>query len=196
MTRDASTGRVPVIDMRADDAGAHVGRATTGFFTVANHGADETISAGFAAGYEYMTKSAEHGTADRKESLQITAREGAMDGRWPATPATFEADARALLGASRAWPLILDLLETPLQFDSRWHAERRTRSGRRRPVLPAPAPLPAGGRRRGRRRDDVAAGPHTDWCCADPALPAPGNEGLECAGRIPARARPRLSGSA
>ena len=140
MTRDASTGHVPVIDMRADDAGARMWDAATtvGFFTVVNHGVDEeTIAAGFAAsraffaqdqgekeaqspfaprlnsGYEYMTQvRPSTGTADRKESLQITAREGAMDGRWPATPATFEADARALLGASRGLAArILDLIE-------------------------------------------------------------------------------------
>ena len=59
MTRDASTGRVPVIDMRADDAGARMWDAATtvGFFTVVNHGVDEeTISAGFAASRAFFAQ--------------------------------------------------------------------------------------------------------------------------------------------
>ena len=212
MTRDASTGRVPVIDMSADDAGARMWDAATtvGFFTVVNHGVDEeTISAGFAAsraffaqdqgekerqspfaprlnsGYEYMTQvRPSTGTADRKESLQITAREGAMDGRWPATPATFEADARALLGASRGLAArILDLLEPRARPDlapgtlsgshALWGAGGQCCL---RLLHYPPADAVAA--------DDATtwrAGPHTDWCCVTLLYQRPGNEGLECA---------------
>ncbi|KAH8051604.1 iron ascorbate-dependent oxidoreductase [Aureococcus anophagefferens] len=193
MTRDATTGRVPVIDMRADDAGARMWDAATtvGFFTVVNHGVDEeTISAGFAASRAFFAQDqgekerqspraaaqqrlrvhdaspAEHGTADRRSRCR-SRREGAMDGRWPATPATFEADARALLGASRGLAArILDLLE-----------QLRPRAGT---LSSSHALWGAGGQCCLRLlhyppadavADDDAttwrAGPHTDWCCAD-----------------------------
>ncbi|KAH8047259.1 iron ascorbate-dependent oxidoreductase [Aureococcus anophagefferens] len=221
MTRDATTGRVPVIDMSADDAGARMWDAATtvGFFTVVNHGVDEeTISAGFAAsraffaqdqgekerqspfaprlnsGYEYMTQvRPSTGTADRKESLQITAREGAMDGRWPATPATFEADARALLGASRAWPRgsstcssAARLAGTLSGSHALWGAGGQCCL---RLLHYPPADAVAA--------DDATtwrAGPHTDWCCVTLLYQRPGNEGLE-RGRT-AAARPRPRGSA
>ena len=40
------------------------------------------------------------GVADQKESLQITARAGAMDGRWPSNPPTFQQKATGLLEAA------------------------------------------------------------------------------------------------
>ena len=115
-TRSAAdgAGRVPVVDMSQSDAAEAMWAAATsvGFFTVTNHGVpDELIENAFASskqffardldakqrespfapqlnsGFEYFSQvRPSTGTADQKESLQITARAGAMDGRWPRTP--------------------------------------------------------------------------------------------------------------
>lgn len=118
---------VPVIDMRQSDEvvqrqlleAAH----TIGFFTVVHHGIpQQLIDAAFAvsadffaqpqadkekmspfarnlnSGYEYMTQvRPSTGTADQKESMQVTARQGAMEGRWPTSPANFESVTKELL---------------------------------------------------------------------------------------------------
>ena len=110
--RSGRQKRVPVIDMSQSDAAEAMWAAATsvGFFTVTNHGVpDELIENAFASskqffardleakqrespfapqlnsGFEYFSQiRPSTGTADQKESLQITARTGAMDGRWPA----------------------------------------------------------------------------------------------------------------
>ena len=107
-----------------------------GFFVVTGHGIpqpliDEAFAASatffaqpikdkqdqspFAAhlnsGYEYMAQvRPSTGLADRKESLQITAREGCMDGRWPND--SFQSTANSLMKAAHEVAgKILDLLE-------------------------------------------------------------------------------------
>lgn len=96
---------------------------TVGFFTLIGHGIpQEMIDSAFEAsaaffslpeeektemspfsremnsGYEYMTQvRPSTGTADQKESLQITAREGVMDGRWPSVPSNFRPVAESLI---------------------------------------------------------------------------------------------------
>lgn len=112
---------------------------TVGFFSVVNHGiSQETIDDAFGvsqqffalpqqekeeaspfarelnAGYEYMSQvRPSTGTADQKESLQITARQGVMDSRWPKTPANFQPVAEALLDASdKLSKRIMNLLES------------------------------------------------------------------------------------
>jgi isopenicillin N synthase-like dioxygenase len=96
----------PDKDIAADLMGA---ANTIGFFTVVNHGiAPELIEYAFRAsarffaqpravkehespfarhlncGYEFMSQvRPSTGTADQKETMQITARAGSMDGRWP-----------------------------------------------------------------------------------------------------------------
>lgn len=88
---------------------------TVGFFTVVGHGIpldlieqafqvsaeffgqeqeDKESQSPFAphlnSGYEYMTQvRPSTGTNDQKESLQMTARQGCMDGRWPTHPPNF-----------------------------------------------------------------------------------------------------------
>jgi isopenicillin N synthase-like dioxygenase len=111
---------------------------SVGFFTVINHGIPlELIDQAFEvsaqffrqsqqekerqspfakelnSGYEYFTQvRPSTGTADQKESLQMTAREGAMDGRWPSSPANFKDTANELTTqAHRLAGRILDLLE-------------------------------------------------------------------------------------
>ena len=135
-----SGGCVPVIDMGAADAGERMWEAarSVGFFTLVNHGVDAAaIERGFAAserffgeavavkrrespfeasqnaGYEFFSQvRPSTGLADQKESLQITARAGAMDGRWPRTPPSFERDARDLLAQAHGLGRrVLSLLE-------------------------------------------------------------------------------------
>jgi isopenicillin N synthase-like dioxygenase len=132
---------VPVIDMSGPPAEVteQLWNAATnvGFFVVTGHGIPQTVideafssSAAFFAqpledkttqspfaahlnsGYEYMAQvRPSTGLADRKESLQITAREGSMDGRWPQDP-TFQSHATALMEAAhKVAGKILDLLE-------------------------------------------------------------------------------------
>lgn len=111
---------------------------TVGFFSLTGHGIPQSeIDAAFGAsaaffaqpqsekdaqspfsrndnaGYEYMSQvRPSTGTADQKESLQMTFREGAMDGRWPSKPENFREVAEGL--ATKCQELagrLMDLLE-------------------------------------------------------------------------------------
>ena len=111
---------------------------TVGFFTIINHGISPElidtvfdISAQFFAqsqeakeqqspyarnlnsGYEYMKQlRPSTGTIDQKESIQITAREGSMDDRWPSTPMEFRAVTETFMIQVHALAgRLLDLLE-------------------------------------------------------------------------------------
>mmetsp|Transcript_13934 Transcript_13934/g.30456 ORF Transcript_13934/g.30456 Transcript_13934/m.30456 type:complete len:544 (+) Transcript_13934:160-1791(+) len=101
---------------------------TVGFFSVVNHGIpQEAIDSAFAAseqffsqdqsskesqspfardknsGYEYFCQvRPSTGTVDQKESLQITARKGVMEGRWPSAPENMESIATTLLEQAHA----------------------------------------------------------------------------------------------
>ena len=186
---------------------------TVGFFTVVNHGVSKTtIDSAFASssalfardlddkrqempfapqlnsGYEFMSQvRPSSGTADQKESLQITARTGCMDGRWPSAPKTLEPVARSLLDASHALASrILSLLEPracPSVKPGTLAGSHRLWSDDGQCTLrllhyPPTAPLD----------DPSTPGPqlwraaaHTDWCCVTLLYQLPGNEGLECA---------------
>lgn len=67
----------------------------------------------FNAGYEYFSQvRPSTGTNDQKESLQITAREGVMEGRWPETPNNFqEITNRFMKEAHGLACRVLDLME-------------------------------------------------------------------------------------
>ena len=212
----ARSGSVPVIDMSLDDVTVAQqmwdAATTVGFFSVVNHGVSKTtIDSAFASssalfarelddkrqempfaahlnsGYEFMSQvRPSTGTADQKESLQITARTGCMDGRWPTTPVALEPVARSLLDASHALASrILSLLE-PRACPS---VKPGTLAGSHRlwsddgqctlRLLHYPPTAPP---------DDQPTGPplwragaHTDWCCVTLLYQLPGNEGLECA---------------
>ena len=111
---------------------------TVGFFTVVGHGIplelidkafgisseffsqsqeDKEKQSPFAknlnAGYEYYSQvRPSTGTNDQKESLQITAREGVMDGRWPQTPPNFQEIANECMREAHALACrVLDLME-------------------------------------------------------------------------------------
>jgi isopenicillin N synthase-like dioxygenase/tRNA(Arg) A34 adenosine deaminase TadA len=111
---------------------------SVGFFTVIGHGIDQAlidqafqasedffaqdqtekeIQSPFArnlnSGYEYMSQvRPSAGTNDQKESMQITAREGSMYGRWPKTPSNFQGVAEELLSEGlKLSQRILNLLQ-------------------------------------------------------------------------------------
>ena len=118
---------VPVIDMSQSDEAIRKqmvdAAQSIGFFTVVNHGipqdlvdstfqvaaeffdqplAEKKEQSPFAShlnsGFEFMSQvRPSTGTADQKETIQITAREEAMDKRWPTTPATFEKVTKMLM---------------------------------------------------------------------------------------------------
>jgi hypothetical protein len=131
---------VPTIDLSGDpeEVAAQLWQAATtvGFLSVTNHGIPQAvIDDGFGAAEAFFaqpreTKLAqspgdmknnagfEHfsqvrpstGVADQKESLQVTARAGVMEGRWPSDD--FEAKAQVFLAAANTLAgKILDLLE-------------------------------------------------------------------------------------
>ena len=204
-------GRVPVIDLSRPDAAEAMWAAATsvGFFTVTNHGVpDELIENAFASskqffardldakqrespfapqlnsGFEYFSQvRPSTGTADQKESLQITARAGAMDGRWPSEPETLQPVARSMMEASqRLAARILDMLEpracpnlergTLQKSHTLWGPGGQCTL--RLLHYPPTAPPEAGS-------NLWRAGPHTDWCCVTLLYQLPGHEGLECA---------------
>jgi len=203
-------GKVPVIDLSSSEAAEAIWEAAKepGFFVVTNHGIPEGaideafgLSAGFFgqsrelketqspfaanlnAGYEFFSQvRPSTGAPDQKESLQITAREGCMDGRWPST--SFEASMREFMQKSHALGCrILSILEpqacpklTPGTLASAhnlWADDGQcTLRLLHYPPVHEPGQLPANYWR---------AGPHTDWCCITLLFQRPGNEGLECA---------------
>ena len=197
-------GRVPVIDMSQSDAAEAMWAAATsvGFFTVTNHGVpDELIENAFASskqffardleakqrespfapqlnsGFEYFSQiRPSTGTADQKESLQITARAGAMDGRWPSEPEALQPVARAMMEASqRLAARILDMLEpracpnlapgTLQKSHTLWGPGGQCTL--RLLNYPPTAPPEAGS-------NLWRAGPHTDWCCVTLLYQLPG----------------------
>ena len=210
-------GVVPTIDMSdsPDKVAEQMWEAasTVGFFTVINHGIPkETVDRAFSSsadffakdkdtklaaspfaahlnsGYEFMSQvRPSTGTADQKESIQVTARQGAMDGRWPSEPETLQPAVRALLDASHTVASkILNLLEpkacpklapgTLAGSHKLWAPDGQCtlRLLHYPPTAPpeeTPPDAPALWR----------AGPHTDWCCVTLLYQLPGNEGLECA---------------
>lgn len=104
-------GVVPIIDLSLPEASEQLWKAATevGFFSVINHGIPQSLidgafasSAGFFAqpladkmsqapfdaacnaGFEHFAQiRPSTGVADQKESFQVTARKGVMDGCWP-----------------------------------------------------------------------------------------------------------------
>ena len=217
----AVEGTVPTIDLTSADAAEAIWAAATtvGFFSVTNHGIDEALidrcfasSAGFFAreltakkgaspfapqlnsGYEFMTQvRPSTSTADQKESLQITARQGCMDGRWPTEPARLEPDARLLMDAAHALGCrLLNLIEPlacpsicrPARSRPRTACGAMTASARcgfcttRRRCRPTRKTRPSGAR--ARTRTGAAA-----RCSSSQR---PGDEGLEMA------ANPRAGG--
>lgn len=210
---------VPVIDMSMSDeactAAMWEAATTVGFFTVVNHGISEELvdralsrSAAFFeqpraakeaqspyvrelnSGFEHMAQvRPSSGVADHKESLQVTARSGAMDGRWPSQPADFQDAAKTLMQEAHALGCrILSLLEagacptlppgTLASSHTLWGDDGQCtlRLLHYMPMEAETAQLLADSKEQHWR-----AAPHTDWCCCTLLFQRPGNEGLECA---------------
>mmetsp|Transcript_9620 Transcript_9620/g.21471 ORF Transcript_9620/g.21471 Transcript_9620/m.21471 type:complete len:367 (+) Transcript_9620:84-1184(+) len=212
---------VPTIDLALGDEAvgkAMMEAATTvGFFQVKNHGisqaaideafatakgffarpqAEKESECAFAAhlnsGYEHEKQvRPSTGTADLKESFQMTARAGAMDGRWPQQPSNFEGVAKDFLQkASDLGKRIMSILEpqacpslepgTLARAHNLWGEDCQTTLrmlhywGMSQETLQ-------------RLVDEAApktrwrAGPHTDWDCVTLLFQQPGGAGLECA---------------
>lgn len=193
-----------------------------GFFTVINHGIDKAVidavfsaSAAFFSqdiarkesqapfapklnsGYEFMTQvRPSTGTADQKESLQMTARQGCMNGRWPELGDNVEfrpVMERAFVAAHALSCRLLSLLEplacahlprgTLASGHNLWGAHGQcTLRLLHYPPIEATA-------LRGLGNSHWRAGPHTDWDCLTLLFQRPGQPGLEC------RSNPRSSSS-
>ena len=121
-------GVVPVIDLTSENVAQQLYKAATevGFFSITGHGIPQSlIDQAFAESQNFFEQPLEDkrtqspgdmsincgfehyaqvrpstGVADQKESLQVTARAGSMDGRWPSPK--FESAANQLLEASHA----------------------------------------------------------------------------------------------
>jgi isopenicillin N synthase-like dioxygenase/tRNA(Arg) A34 adenosine deaminase TadA len=209
-------GVVPVIDMSLSDAEVTKqlweAATTVGFFTVVNHGIDQSLidaafgSAGTFFGQSVEDKKAQSPldmsinsgfesfsqvrpsteVADQKESLQITARTGCMEGRWPANP-DFESCSQTLMKAAHGLAIrLLTLLEpmatphlppgTLADAHTLWSEQGQcTLRYLHYPPVSSPeanAKLLEQGYWR--------AGPHTDWDCLTILFQQLGQKGLEC----------------
>jgi isopenicillin N synthase-like dioxygenase/tRNA(Arg) A34 adenosine deaminase TadA len=208
-------GVVPVIDMSLsdDEVSKHLWEAATtvGFFTVINHGIDQSlIDAAFGSAGQFFDQSVEDkkaqspldmsinsgfesfsqvrpstGVADQKESLQITARTGCMEGRWPNPDfeTCSQTLAKAAHGLANRLLTLLEPMATPhLQSGTLANAHtlwsdqgQCTLRFLHYPPLPSPestAKLLEQGYWR--------AGPHTDWDCLTILFQRLGQTGLEC----------------
>mmetsp|Transcript_24238 Transcript_24238/g.67872 ORF Transcript_24238/g.67872 Transcript_24238/m.67872 type:complete len:232 (-) Transcript_24238:133-828(-) len=126
------------------------------------------------------------GTADRKESLQITARRGAMDGRWPDDGGGVRGVAPPFMEACRALGArLLGMLEAqacPHLAPGTLAAAHTLWGGDGQCTLRMLHYPPVEARDvEGLPPDVWRAGPHTDWCCLTLLFQREGEPGLECA---------------
>lgn len=212
---DFSSGTEEEIAQRLWDAATSVG-----FFIVTGHGIPQaTIDDAFKAssnffsqsvetkqqqspfeaslnsGYEFMTQvRPSTRLADQKESLQITAREGSMEGRWP--DYDFRAKTLALMeGAHSLASKILDLLEpkavphikekgTVSKSHTLWSEDGQCTLR----LLHYP-PTPKENIAKLRESGYWRAGAHTDWDNVTLLFQTADGKGLECC------ANPRVASS-
>lgn len=190
-----------------------------GFFTVIGHGIPQSViddafavSADFFgqsvdakqaqspgdmknnAGFEYFSqvRPSNPGVADQKESLQVTARKGVMDDKWPSD--AFQDKAESLLKAAhRLASDLLDLLEphavphvppgTLAKSHTLWSADGQCTLR----FLHYPAMAAEVAAHLDKKDDDQnkpttywRAGPHTDWSNITLLFQRMGESGLEC----------------
>lgn len=207
-------GVVPTIDLSlpVEEVTELLWKAATevGFFVIVNHGMDlALIEAAFKESESFFQQSLEEkqaqspvdmsincgfeyfaqvrpstGVADQKESLQVTARQGSMTGRWPSE--SFKKTAEDFLQAANELAgRLLDLLEpkaTP-QVEPGTLAKSHTLWGddgqctlRFLHYPPLDNDVTAKLLKEGYWR----AGPHTDWDNVTLLFQRPGQGGLEC----------------
>lgn len=192
----------PVIDLEKPQ-GLWQAAKEFGFFTVTNHGfpssliekafevsetffgqevstkeAQSPYSAKLNSGYEYMRQvRPSTGLPDVKESFQITARDEAMEGRWP--PGVEDVAKEFMREAQVVADKIvaeleknLDNIETGTLARAHTLWTNESQITLRMIHYPPPPPSPPGSFR---------AGAHTDWGIVTLLFQLPGNEGLECA---------------
>ncbi|KAL3826554.1 hypothetical protein ACHAXA_003618 [Cyclostephanos tholiformis] len=206
---------VPIIDIRGLEAEVmeKLWQAATnvGFFVVTGHGIPQNViddafaessnffsqsvedkkeqspfAANLNSGYEYMSQiRPSTGLADRKESIQITAREGCMDGRWPND--AFKSASTALMEAAHSLACkILDLLEPralPHEIErgslSKSHTLWSDDGQCTLRFLHYP-PAPRADIIRLREDGHWRAGAHTDWANVTLLFQRAEDKGLEC----------------
>jgi len=205
---------IPIIDMSTstkEDVSEQMWNAarTVGFFTIINHGIEVNdidsifeLSKEFFdqspdnkkqypfdvdrnSGYEYMTQApASTNTMDQKESMQITAREGCMDGLWPESPENFRQSTERMM--SRLHELactILSLLEpracphpkpgTLAKSHRLWKEDGQC-------TLRLMHYPPIDEKTFSNSTNLWRAGAHTDWGCITLLFQRIGQDGLEC----------------
>ena len=141
----------------------------------------------FNAGYEYFKQvRPSTGLPDQKESLQVTARSSAMDGRWPSQPPGFEDTARSFMEKAHGLAArILTLLEPKACPGNESGLLARSHTlwaddGQCTLRLLHYPPMPAA-QVRSLPEGSWRAGAHTDWDCVTLLFQRPGEGGLECA---------------
>jgi isopenicillin N synthase-like dioxygenase/tRNA(Arg) A34 adenosine deaminase TadA len=204
-TIDLSSGTKEEIAAQLWEAATQVG-----FFTVTGHGIDQSvIDDAFAASETFFSQSVEDktkqspldmsinsgfehfsqvrpstGVADQKESLQVTARQGCMDRRWPSPD--FKAKSDGLMDAAHSLACrLLDLLEpnaTPQLSPGTLSGSHQLWSEDGQCTLrflhyPA---MDADATKRLLEDGYWRAGPHTDWTNITLLFQRPGQGGLEC----------------
>ena len=202
---DLSKGSKEEITRQLWDAATQVG-----FFSVVGHSIDQSIiDDAFAAsetffaqpledkkvqspldmsvncGFEYFAQvRPSTGLADQKESLQITARKGCMDNRWPSPQ--FQDTAEKLLNAAHALAnellSLLEPLATPqvvagtlAKSHTLWQEDGQSTLR----FLHYPA-LDADSSDKLLKEGYWRAGPHTDWANLTLLFQRTGQSGLEC----------------
>jgi isopenicillin N synthase-like dioxygenase len=187
-----------------------------GFFTVINHGipqedidelfhVSETFFTNLSrdekskqspfnrtlnSGYEFMAQAPPStGTVDQKESVQITARQGCMEGRWPSDPSTFQTSTENMMTQLHELACrILSVLEeeacphlVPGTLANAHHLWNHDGQCTLRLIRYPPIGDEA-------RLNELTqpgnlhwrAGPHTDWGNVTLLFQRPSEEGLEC----------------
>ncbi|KAL9180837.1 hypothetical protein ACHAXT_011290 [Thalassiosira profunda] len=203
---------IPTIDMSAqkDDIAEQLWNAArnVGFFTLVNHGIpQEDIDVVFAAskdffgqtleekrkypfdtvtnsGFEWKTQAPPStNTIDQKESMQITARQGCMEGLWPKHPENFRDRTEGMMASAHELACtVLSLLEAkacpqlePGTLANSHHLWNEDGQCTLRLIHYPPTD------------EEVLAdtnlwraGAHTDWGCVTLLFQRMGEEGLEC----------------
>jgi isopenicillin N synthase-like dioxygenase/tRNA(Arg) A34 adenosine deaminase TadA len=208
-------GVVPVIDMSLSDEEVTKqlweAANTVGFFSVINHGIDQSLvdaafgSAGLFFGQSIEDKKAQSpldmsinsgfeyfsqvrpstGVADQKESLQITARTGCMEGRWPNPD--FETAAQTLMkeahGLANRLLTLLEPMATPhlkpgtlADAHTLWSDQGQCTLR----FLHYPPTTSAESTAKLLEQGYWRAGPHTDWDSVTILFQQLGQTGLEC----------------